>query len=151
MEDHFAFRGNQVDDEIALTDRAASGEHDEVGVRAGVERVAECRDGIFDRAIRHGDGAVGRDDRGEGEAVDVEDLSRSECGPGFDDFVAGGEDRDARLRVDLELSASDGRDGPDAGRTEYLATLHHHRASGNVRSLPTDVLATRSHGPDGDT
>ena len=56
------------------------------------------------------------DDGAEREAVDVVDLAVAKRLPGFDDLVAGGQNRNPRLREHLDVGAADGGERADAAR-----------------------------------
>ena len=96
------------------------------------------------RRMRLGDAAVRRDDRAEREAIDVVDLARRERRARVDDFVAGRENRHARLRVHRRRSAQPDRgERADAARRSARrrrATTSRRR---DVGAPAADVLAGR--------
>ena len=125
VKDHLAARGDRVDDEIALADRAAAGKDDEVGVARTASSAAISASIVSCAgAVRLGDAAVRRDDRAERKAVDVVDLAGRERPARLDDFVAGREDRDARPRVHLDVGAADRGQRADAARRQHIACAH---------------------------
>ena len=65
--------------------------------------------------------AVGADDGGERELVDVVELARAERLPGLDDLVAGRQDRDARPGEDVDLGQAHGGERADAARRQHVA------------------------------
>ena len=89
-------RAEHVEDQVALADRAAAGEHEHVFLQAFVDRARQVVDRVGRGAVRHRDAAVLGDDRREREPVDVVDLAGRERLAGFDDLVAGRENGDAR-------------------------------------------------------
>ena len=65
---------DDIQDEIAIADRAAARENDDVRVGAVVERVYQRVEGVLRRPVPLGRAAVRGDDGPQGEAVDVVDL-----------------------------------------------------------------------------
>ena len=68
--------------------------------------------------------AMGRNDRAQGEAVDVVDL-RSASGLPGDDFIAGRKNRDARSRVHVEVAGSRRRRARRHGSDSARLPAHH--------------------------
>jgi hypothetical protein len=143
MKDHPAARGDGVDHEIAVADRTAAGEHDQVRCRALVERTQQRLDRVLRRTLPLGHAAVRGDDGSEREAVDVVDVSVPKRLPGFDDLVAGGQNRDPRLRKHFDVDATDGGERPDAAGCDEVACRNHAIARVNVGAALADVLPGR--------
>jgi hypothetical protein len=81
------------------------------------------------------------DDSREGITVDVVNLSWRERPAGFDDFVPGRQDGDARPREDLQLDDAAGGERADAARVENGSRIGNRPAGGDVGAAPADVLA----------
>ena len=119
MKDHLAACRDGVDDEIAVADRTAAGEHDQV--RCARTRRAPARSAsTVSCAAGCGSGTppCADDDRAEREAVDVVDVPRRQRLPGFDDLIARRQNRDPRLREHVDVDAADGGERADAARRE---------------------------------
>ena len=129
------------DHQIALPDRTAPREHDEIRVAAGLDGFRERVDRVPGRLVRLRHAAMRSDDGGEREAVDVVDVAGLERPSRLDNFVTGRENRDARLGVDGHVRAADGRQGADAARRQHVARADDKVAGHDVGTAAADVPA----------
>ena len=65
MKNHLPALRDEIDDQIALADRAAAGKDDDVGVGAGVQRIVQGIDRVGDRLVRLRRATVRGDDRAQ--------------------------------------------------------------------------------------
>ena len=106
-----------------------------------VERRRHRLDGVRHRRVPFGDAAVPRDQRRDGERVDVVDRRQRQRLPLPHHFVAGGEDRHDRLADDAHLIASDRRQRADPARRDRLTRAQDDVVRAHVRAAADDVLA----------
>ena len=143
MKDHLAAGRDDVEDQIALADRAAAREDDHVRGRTRIERARQRVERVLHRPVPIGHAAVGGDDGGEREAVDVEDLTGRQRVSGVDDLVASRQNRHARAFVHFHVRAPYGSQRPHAARREHVAGIDHERAGRDIGASWSDVLIGR--------
>ena len=121
VEDHLAHARDDVDDEVALADRAAAREDEQIVAGRGIDGRAQSVQIVGGRRVDDRHAAVGADDGGEGELVDVVQLAGPERFAGRDDLVAGRQNRDARPGEDVDLGQPHGGERADAARRQHVA------------------------------
>jgi hypothetical protein len=141
VEEHVTFRRDHVEDQVALTDRASTREHEHVFLQTLIHRAREVVERVGDVAIRNGDAAVVRDDSRNRELIDVVNLSRCERLARVDDFVPGRQNGDSRPRIHLDIARSKCGHGADAARCQPIAGPQHVLAGLNIRALTANVLS----------
>src|SRR6185436_3314204 len=118
VKDDLALAADDVENQIALADRAAAGKDEHVTRCARIDRPFERLDGVLRSGEWRWHAAVLLDDRAERELVDVVDLPGSEFLARVGDFVAGGKNRDRWFGVDLDVADAERRDCANAARIE---------------------------------
>ena len=140
-------------DEIVFAGGDAAGEQQQIaGFLCAVEEGVEIVEGVAGDAEAHGFAKGEGDLGGEAIAVGVANLVGLGGGVDLDEFVASGEDGDAGLREDLDLSGADGGERGDvcggetrAGGDEGIAGVRL-AADGNDVGAGTDFAI----GPEAD-
>ena len=150
MKEDLALVAQHVEDQVALANRAAAREHEDVVREAFIHCPGQIGDRVGGRAVRHGHAAVIGDDGREREPVDVVDLPGRERLARIDNLVARREDRDARARVDLDVAKAQRGKRADAAGIQHLAGAHDRLAGLDVGALPSDVLPRFSGCEDAD-
>ena len=144
------FCADDVEGEVALADRAAAGEHEDVVVEAPVHGAAELVEVVGGGGQRRRDPAVLADEGAEGEPVDVVDLAGPERPARRRDLAAGGQEGDARPGIHLDRGDAEGGDRAEPAGGQHVARLQQRGAPGDVGAAAPDVLPGVDGHEDGD-
>ncbi len=142
VEHDLALAADHVENQVALADRAAAGEHQHVA-RRSTHRSRRSSASIVSCAVANGigDAAMLLDDGAQRELVDVVDLSRLQLAARIGDFIAGRKNRDAGLREHVNVADTQRGERADAARIQHLAAGDHDLSDDNVSALSADVLS----------
>lgn len=136
---------------VFVARRGAAGGEDHVGLlRAAVECGAKGVAVVGDAAQVDGREPELLDQSQEHGAVGVEDLAGGGGGARFDQFVAGGQHRDAQRRVDRKVGVPGGREEREVGGGEPAALAKNGVASPYVLARLAGVGAGLDAGAEGD-
>ena len=150
MKQELALLPDDVERQIALADRAAAGEDEDVEVEAAVHGAPQLVEVVGGGRERGRDPPVLADDGAEGEPVDVVDLAGAQRLAGRGDLAAGRQEGDARPGVHLDLGEAEGGNRAEPARGQEVARLQQLRAAGDVGAAAADVLPGVDGREDGD-
>ncbi len=128
-------------DEVVLAGGDAAGEEEEVEGEAFGDEAAGIFEIVFGDGEDGGEAAGLADLGGDGVRVGVADLFEGGGGVDGDDFVAGGEDGDAGLAMDVDLGLADGGEEGDMVEAEAGAALEDDAAGLGVTAGGGPVFA----------